>query len=83
MTLNPIREKSPVARQMQGRQTLYFMFTDQPSPPLASEVEIAPAMLEVINIIFNYARSCVSVASRDHAKQCGSLHNNGRMTKAR
>lgn len=44
-------------------------------PTLPTEVEIAPAILEIINIILNYAHSCVSVASRDRGKQRDSLRN--------
>lgn len=78
MIFNPIRKTSPLARQilqtmshnMQCNDNALLLSIGKPiTRPLVSQVEIAPAIFTIINIIFNYAHSCVSVASWDHTKQ--------------
>ena len=51
------------------------VFTSQSARSLTSEIKTAPANLKVINIIFNYAHSCVSLASWNHTKQRVDLNN--------
>lgn len=75
----PAGETDPsdfMSRDIQCNDNALLLSIDKPiTRPLASQVEIAPAISTVINIIFNYEHSCVSVASWDHTKQRDYYNN--------